>query len=364
MDYRVKKALPIVLAMISSMGTIATAILVAKETPKAIKKLEEFKKSKEKETVTFIEKIKIFGPVYAPAIAVCAATVASTVSATIISRKIEASLTASAVMLSQGWTRYKSKINDVLGKKFGMSIDNSISDDAYKKKEQEGSLPETKDGVILFYEEHLGWFTTTKEDLVSALSDANQRLYAPDPDVLGTFYWATLATIIADAGARVLDPEKLKASKNIGWTDEYLSETFGSTNIWIHPQYTNVIDKETGKQKYIRLSFWEDPIFLNPDALQLKRLGGSESNATLKHDSEVPEEYIEEVEKEYEENTHQYSSMDNVSDDKLDYFRTCSTKDKSNSQLRYTDGTDPDDPDDINKESLPDPMTIPALDKE
>lgn len=364
MDIRIQRALPVVLSIISSIGTVVTAVLVAKETPKFESGLKDIKKGDKK------SEIKLALKTYTPAIAVGVATIASTVSATIIGKKTEASLAATAVMLSQGWNKYKYKVKEVLGEKVNNEITNGIADDEYKTNEKK--LNTNYKDKQLYWEEHIGFFTAREADIASAMSDTNQRLHSPDPDVLRTFWFATLATFLKDAKADVFDKEKLKAAYNIGWEADYLGDVYGYENVWIHPQYTHVIDKETGEQKYIKISFWEDPIFIDTKAITSRYLEASTNSGTLEHNSEID---IQDYHKEHahilgdpesddiiQGGASSGNFKDSYNSDDMDYFMSSSQTSMDNNQTRYLDGSDPEDPNNReNLAELPDPKTVPAL---
>src|SRR5574344_1608950 len=107
MNYKARKASSIILGLLSASGTVLTAILVAKETPKALEKIKEIKeKNKDAKKIDYI---KALIPIYWPAGLMCLGTMASTTVSQIISVKTEASLIATSTMLSQGRTRSKGK---------------------------------------------------------------------------------------------------------------------------------------------------------------------------------------------------------------------------------------------------------------
>lgn len=255
MTYKGQKALSILFGLLSAGGTIFTAILVAKETPKAIEKINQLKNNKNTRKIDYIKEL---APIYWPAGVVCLGTVASTTISSVISLKAQASLIATSTMLSQGWRRYKGKVKEVLGIENEQKIASSISKEEYKNS----NLQKPYDGKELFYEEHLGFFVCKKEDLLAGLSDLNQRLHTPDPDPNGTFYWTTLYFLVKDAKADVKDKERLEASKSMGWTTDYLCEVYDLSCMWVHPLFQKIIKKETGEVLFTRLSFFEDPIFL------------------------------------------------------------------------------------------------------
>ena len=239
MNYKARKASSIILGLLSAGGTVLTAILVAKETPKALEKIKEIKE-KNKDAKKF-DIIKALIPIYWPAGLMCLGTMASTTISQVISMKTEASLIATSTMLSQGWNRYKGKVKDIFGIEGDKMITNSIASEDYKKKN-----PKPIKTEMLFWEEHSGFFSCKKEALIGAMLDLNQRLHTPDPSPDGTLYWTTLYFLIKDAKATVFDKTKLESAKEIGWTTDYLCEVYELGCMWVHPSYTRVIKKETG----------------------------------------------------------------------------------------------------------------------
>lgn len=263
MNNGIKKAMPIVLAVTGSVGVIATSVLVAKETPKTNKKLEKVVEDDKKKKL--FKKGTIIVKSYWPAILCGVGTIGSIVASTIISKRTEASLIATATVLSQGWNKYKYKIKELLGPEVNDKITNAIAQDEYKLEEKKDK-PNNVNNVNnknLYYEEHLGFFECDPVKFMSALNDLNQRLHVPDADVQGTFYWATLKTFVNDSKAILRDKTKLQACKNIGWTADYLAEVYGITGVWVHPYYTKVYDKNTNELLYTKVEFWEEPIVLS-----------------------------------------------------------------------------------------------------
>lgn len=255
MNYKARRAGSLILGLLSAGGTILTAILVAKETPNALKKIKEIKeKNKDAKKMDYV---KALIPIYWPAGMVCLGTVASTTISQVISMRTEASLIATSTMLSQGWNRYKGKVKDIFGLEGDRMVTNSIASKDYEKKQ-----PKPVKSEMLFWEEHIGFFSCKKEDLVGAMLDLNQRLHTPDPSPDGTLYWTTLYFLMKDAKATVFDKTKLEASKEIGWTTDYLCEVYELGCMWVHPFYTRVIKKETGEVLFTKVTFFEEPIFL------------------------------------------------------------------------------------------------------
>ena len=96
MNYKARRASSLILGLFSALGTVVTAILVAKETPKAMEKIKEIKEKNK--DIKKIDYIKALIPVYWPAGLMCLGTMASTTISQVISVKTEASLIAKSRM--------------------------------------------------------------------------------------------------------------------------------------------------------------------------------------------------------------------------------------------------------------------------
>lgn len=276
MNYNARKAGSIVLGLFSAAGTVVTAILVAKETPKALEKIKKLKENKQTKKIDYV---KALIPVYWPAGVVCLGTIASTTISQVISLKTEASLIATSTMLSQGWNRYKGKVKELFGIEADKTITNAVASDDYLKKD-----PKVPKSETLFWEEHIGFFSCKKEDLISAMLDLNQRLHTPDPNPEGTFYWTSLYFLMKDAKAKVFNKTNLEASKEIGWTTDYLCEVYDLGCMWVHPFYTRIIKKETGEVLFTKITFFEEPIFLEESERSRYHY---KSREDYEHDAEI-----------------------------------------------------------------------------
>jgi hypothetical protein len=361
MDQRIQRVLPIVLSLISSIGTVGTAYCAVKD----YKKYDALKKDQHSGKYPFgspeykKELLKTEVKCFIPTILVATGTIASTITGTIIGKKTEASLTATAVMLQQGWNKYKDKAKQVFGDKANTVINSAVGDSEYKANEAQLTKAKESSEEKLYWEEHLGFFTCNPVDLVAGVSDTCQRFHAPDADVLGTYYWATLYTLAMDANANVLDKNRLEACKHIGWTADYLSEVLGISGVWIHPTYTRVIDKETGEEKYTKLEFHEDTIYVDLDLMgELRDNEVLPTNMTLEHNSEIDEHqhYLDAD----GDDTIVNNDL-NCAIDELDSFQSTAPNNMANTQTRFDDGTDPDYDGPGYIEKLPDPKTIPNL---
>lgn len=362
MNYKARRVTAMLLGLTSAIGTVATAILVAKETPKALKKIDELKSKKDVKKVDYI---KALLPVYWPALSVCAGTIASTTISNVVSMKTEASLIATSTMLSQGWRKYKGKVQDIFGKDASEFINQEVAKDDYdySKANKLKIEPEER----LYWEENLGFFKCKPLDLMAAIADLNQRLHTPDPSPNGTFYFTTLAVLMRDAKAYVYDKNKLKACENIGWTTDYLFEAYDLKSMWVHANYTAVIRKETGEVLFTKINFFEDPIVLQESEVsRLKYKSREEYEHEAECDMNAYNYCREDI-----ENTNEIANLQeafvtskidcDMDDD--DGRRFIPSNPEFMESVKYEDGRDYNNPDNeaLHDSNLPDVKDIPEL---
>lgn len=223
-----KKVVPVILSVVGSAGVIGTGYLAVRAGQKnPTKPLPVEGETKFK---YFIRTLKP----YIPTIAVGTATIASITASTIMSKKIEASLSATVLMLEQGYKKYKGKVKDVLGEDKHKEILAKIAEDDYK------DYPAKKGEKELFQNEYLGFFYAEKWKVERAYNAMNMRLNAApdkglvDPEQMG---WYTLDDFIFDSDAELLDDTYEKTWKNFGWSRDYLDDSWDDTwiNTWERP---------------------------------------------------------------------------------------------------------------------------------
>ena len=98
----IKRNASTILTGLGAAGVLATAIVTAKEAPKALSLLEAAKETKG-EKLTKWEKVKIAGPAYIPAIITGAATAACIFGSNVISKRQQATLISAYVLLDNSY---------------------------------------------------------------------------------------------------------------------------------------------------------------------------------------------------------------------------------------------------------------------
>ena len=179
----IKRNASTILTSLGAAGVLATAIITAKESPKALSLLEEAKEKKG-EKLTKWEKVKIAGPAYIPAIVTGAATAACIFGSNVISKRQQATLISAYALLDNSYKEYKKKVNELYGEEAGERVREEIAKDKYAG---DGSLSD--DSKELFFDFYSGrYFESTKEAVMRAQYETNRALIVNGVVCLNEYY--------------------------------------------------------------------------------------------------------------------------------------------------------------------------------
>ena len=104
----------IILAVVASLGVIATGIFAAKGGQKASDAIESAKNKKE-EPLTKLETLKVVAKPYLPATVAGAATISAIIGSAILGKKQQASLIAAYIAMRESYQKYKGAVRKELG---------------------------------------------------------------------------------------------------------------------------------------------------------------------------------------------------------------------------------------------------------
>lgn len=255
MNQKLEKVLPIFLSILASAGVVATGVAIAKVAPKANEKIKEAK-----ETGSKMEVVKTVVKEYKIPLVLASATIASIVSGTIISKKIEASLSATTLMLDTAYKKYKYKVKQLFGDKAN-EIVKSISEDEKEKKKDKIEELNSRDNRQLYHEEHVGFFKADPEDLKKAIALTNEKILTHFRGVAQTEtnHWASLDTFLEDCNAERLSNDIDKVSYDYGWNFDYMNDLY-KYDMHVRIIETPHVD-ENGIVDYIIIQFDKEPIF-------------------------------------------------------------------------------------------------------
>lgn len=163
---------------------MATSVLTAKATIKAVDIIEEVKQEKGDELTT-LDLVKATAPVYISPILVGIGTIACFLGANIISKRNQASLMSAYALLDNSYKEYKKKVKELYGEETHNNIVDSIAKekckDVYISSECLCSncdleLEENTSEPCLFYDEYSHrYFETTIEKVLMAEYHLNRN---------------------------------------------------------------------------------------------------------------------------------------------------------------------------------------------
>lgn len=225
-----------ILTGIAIIGVGATAILVAKATPKAIKALEEKDISPSEVMDKKLEAAKAVAPVYAPAAVAAAVTIGCIVGSNTMTLKQQAAIAGAYGVLATQAKKYQDQIK----KLFGPDADKKVVDECVKESSKNLFA---KEGSLLFYDEYSDeYFERTMLEVLDAEYQLNHRFIDEGFVTLNDFY-------------ELLGLPKTKVGGNIGWSVDAGLAYYGYQWIDVEHQLTKLDD---GLECYI-LAFVSNP---------------------------------------------------------------------------------------------------------
>lgn len=150
-----------ILTCVGAVGTIATAVMTAKATPKAMRLLEEAEYEKG-EDLTKLEKVKTIAPAYIPSVIIGASTLACIFGANILNQRQQAMMASAYAFLSNSYNEYKNKVGELYGDDANDRIIEEIAKDNY-----ESFPPMESEEEELFYDLNSNnYFTARFQDVL------------------------------------------------------------------------------------------------------------------------------------------------------------------------------------------------------
>jgi hypothetical protein len=227
-----------ILTCLGGAGVVGTAVLVAKETPKALSRVEEATHEKGEELTKF-EAAVACAPAYIPAVLVGSATIACIFGANVLNTRQQAALMSAYALLDNSYKEYRNKVDELYGEGSDREIKNEVAKDHYEPEE------EYEDGLQLFYDEYSErYFRSTKENVIKAEYELNRILAQDVGAFLNEFY-------------EPLPLDTVSYGEYLGWSAYELTEGYGYC--WVEFRHTKVV-MDDGMECTI-ISFMQEPIF-------------------------------------------------------------------------------------------------------
>ena len=224
LQHFIKQNASTILTCIGVTGVVATAVMVAKETPKALSLLEDAKEKKG-EDLTKWEKVKIAGPAYIPSIVTGAATIACIFGSNVINKRHQASLMSVYALLDSSYREYKNKTDELYGEEAGKHIREKIAKDKYT-----GDINLSDNDKELFFDFYSGrYFESTKEAVMWAQYEINRAMFVNGAVCLNEYY-------------ELIGLEQKPEYENIGWSCGQIEEMYWHP--WIEFDYEETVIEE------------------------------------------------------------------------------------------------------------------------
>ena len=175
---------PTILTSIGAVGVVATSILTAKATIKAMDIVAAAKEEK-KEELTKKEIIKGTWKAYIPAAVVGVSTITCIFGANAINKRRQKALIEAYKMLDQSYKEYKAKVIELYGEEADKKVKREIAKDRYEEYPDK----KPKNGLQLFYDDYSKrYFHSTLEDVQRAEYRLNRNLVVKDYAYLNEWY--------------------------------------------------------------------------------------------------------------------------------------------------------------------------------
>lgn len=171
-----------ILTCVGGVGVVATSVMAAKATPKALALAEAAKEKNEE--FTKLDYVVAALPAYIPAIVTGVSTIACIFGANILNKRAQASLVSAYALLNSSYNDYRAKAVEL----YGDEADDKIKEGVAKDKHTgDGKLKDSD--KQLFYDDYSGrYFESTIEDVLQAEYNLNRKVALTGGAFLNDFY--------------------------------------------------------------------------------------------------------------------------------------------------------------------------------
>ena len=177
-----KKHSSTILTVVGATGVVATAVLSAKATPKALSLLEVARTEKG-EDLTIKETIMVAWKPYIPAVFTGFSTIVCILGANYLNTRHQASLMSAYALLDRTYKDYRDKANEIYGEKSDINIKQEII-----KTKFDDSM-KTDDEKVIFFDYHsIRFFESTMDKVLQAESEFLESLHFKRYGCLNEYY--------------------------------------------------------------------------------------------------------------------------------------------------------------------------------
>ena len=233
-----KRNAPTILTMVGGVGLVLTAIAAVKDTPKALKRIEQARAEKGEE-LTKLETMVTATPAYIPTLIAGTATLACMFGANTLNKRKQASLVSAYALLDNSYKTYRQKVEETYGDGTDKHIRQDMAKDVYEKEDIT-----VESGKQLFYDDiSMRYFESTMEDVIRAEYLLNRRLSMSNYVCLNEFY-------------DLLKIPDIDGGDELGWSAYDMSAMYW--NPWIEFDHEKVV-MDDGLECYV-ITITTEPI--------------------------------------------------------------------------------------------------------
>lgn len=193
----IKRNSSCILTITASAGVIASTVLAAKATPKALDAAKDayFRKPEDEGELTKFETFKAMAPAYIPTVIIAIGTISCIIEANALNQRQRKALASAYGMLSASYNEYRRKAKEIFGEDADDKIKTAVIKDHYisytsgfqtcgKELDYKPSGEE-----LLFYEEFRNeYFQLTMEEVIEAEYHLNRNFALKGYVSLNEFY--------------------------------------------------------------------------------------------------------------------------------------------------------------------------------
>lgn len=227
-----------ILTVAGAAGTIGTAVMAAKATPKAILLIEEAEQEKDEELTKF-ETVCAAAPAYIPSLVLGLSTLVCIFGANSLNKRQQAALTSAYALLNTSYKEYKEKFKELYGEEASNRVIEEIAKDKYEEEKESED-----DGLELFYDEYSGrYFRSTTYTVQYAEYMVNREMIMRGYVYLNEFYEA-------------LGLEPIDGGDELGWSPGACLDCYWQE--WVDFTHSKV-EMEDGMECTI-ITMWAEPM--------------------------------------------------------------------------------------------------------
>ena len=232
----------LILTCVGASGVVATSIMTAKATPKALRLVEEAEKEKG-EKLTKTELVKTAGPAYIPAALTGIATITCIFGANVLNKHQQAALTSAYALIDRGYKEYRDKVKDMYGEEFDTGVRTEMAKNRYEEK----GFNLQDDEQLFFDEFSMRYFVSTREDVRNAEYKFNRNFTLRGYATLNELY-------------EMLEIPQVDYGNDVGWSMEAGQVYYGYS--WVDFEHEKVIMNDGLECYIITMPFEPTPDYL------------------------------------------------------------------------------------------------------